>query len=522
MTVSDLPNKITLSCDGVQTEFDFGFKYLQNSDIKVYLPEVGGEADDTNLQVEGSDYTLQTKDKREIGTVVFNNPPADTKEVFIIREEPFDQTSPFKPNTNFPERLIEAGLDKGVMISQQLREQISRCIQLPINAQVGSIKLPNPDPNKALLWDPDGSRLVNSDYDAAGLINDVNRAQEAVKDAEQSANNAATSESQAEYWANLASVAVQQRVLNEMIISPVPLISAALHLADGEKLVYGSNAQYIDYMIKYKKTYPEYFTTEEEWQRQVASNGRCAKYVLDEVAKTIRLPKIIGYIEGTVTPSELGVFTPAGLPNITGGIDGRSNAGKAEGCFYRSTSISGNYAGTGTTPEAIFSCQFDASRSSSIYSDDVTTVQTDSIKVYYYIVVATGVKTDVQVDIDKLVTDLNELASKITNKLDNDHSNDTKPYIVDTYQNGSSWYRVWSDNWCEQGGSTGALGDGSTVTMLKSYRDTAYTLIATMRNPTATATDNWFGPVKVNENTFRISSYKAGGYWEWYACGYLA
>lgn len=46
-----------------------------------------------------------------------------------------------------------------------------------------------------------------------------------------------------------------------------------------------------------------------------------------------------------------------------------------------------------------------------------------------------------------------------------------KAYIVDTYQNGTSWYRVWSDGWIEQGGYTTNSG---FVTLLQPFSNTNY------------------------------------------------
>lgn len=60
-------------------------------------------------------------------------------------------------------------------------------------------------------------------------------------------------------------------------------------------------------------------------------------------------------------------------------------------------------------------------------------------------------------------------------KLNKDHSNDTKPYIIDTYKNDTSWYRVWSDGWCEQGGFQNKSG---TQIYLKTFEDTNYCLLA--------------------------------------------
>lgn len=50
-------------------------------------------------------------------------------------------------------------------------------------------------------------------------------------------------------------------------------------------------------------------------------------------------------------------------------------------------------------------------------------------------------------------------------------------YIVETYQNGSNWYRVWSDGWCEQGSiytTTGA--QLKPITLLKEMADTDYSI----------------------------------------------
>lgn len=50
--------------------------------------------------------------------------------------------------------------------------------------------------------------------------------------------------------------------------------------------------------------------------------------------------------------------------------------------------------------------------------------------------------------------------------------------VVETYQNGTSWYRIYSDGWCEQGGVTTASSSATkTVTLLQNYRDTTYTVV---------------------------------------------
>ena len=46
--------------------------------------------------------------------------------------------------------------------------------------------------------------------------------------------------------------------------------------------------------------------------------------------------------------------------------------------------------------------------------------------------------------------------------------------VVETYQNGTSWYRIWSDGWCEQGGFTNSGNNSVTVTLLEPFANTNY------------------------------------------------
>lgn len=60
------------------------------------------------------------------------------------------------------------------------------------------------------------------------------------------------------------------------------------------------------------------------------------------------------------------------------------------------------------------------------------------------------------------------------------------PRIVETYSNGTSWYRVWSDGWCEQGG----YSSSANIMFLKQMANTNYTIsISSYRNGTATSGD---------------------------------
>lgn len=42
--------------------------------------------------------------------------------------------------------------------------------------------------------------------------------------------------------------------------------------------------------------------------------------------------------------------------------------------------------------------------------------------------------------------------------------------VVETYQNGNSWYRIWSDGWCEQGSILKGTEAAATISFLKPYK----------------------------------------------------
>ena len=208
-------------------------------------------------------------------------------------------------------------------------------------------------------------------------------------------------------------------------------------------------------------------TAEQVWQQSVNTYGVCGKFVYDSTNNTVRLPKVTGIIEGTTDVSALGDLVEAGLPNITGTVPDPfgSGAGTWTGAFSK-----GAYNGSITTSAVDYdgyNISFDASRSSSRYGNS-STVQPQTIKAFYYIVIATSTKTDIQVDIDEIATDLN-------GKVDKSSLQEVQ-CVVETYVNGTSWYRVYSDGWCEQGGYISSTASGTAYSLLKPMKDANYTI----------------------------------------------
>ena len=108
------------------------------------------------------------------------------------------------------------------------------------------------------------------------------------------------------------------------------------------------------------------------------------------------------------------------------------------------------------------------------------------------------------------------------NKANRDFSNVTKPYVTQSYINGTSWYRVWSDGWIEQGGRAVSF---NTVTLPKTFKNTNYTLQMQIISG-----EYCMGVTvsSINTNSFYFGTATHGGVHEdkpnvtcmWYACGF--
>jgi len=169
-----------------------------------------------------------------------------------------------------------------------------------------------------------------------------------------------------------------------------------------------SQAQFVQFTAFLKSrvsVYPSLATTEVNWQAEVTNSdlGQCGKFVIDDDAGTIRLPKVVN-INGLQDLTGLGGIKAESLPNIKGSliVDGDSDVHDTipstvpSGAFKVTSGqqawINGGNYGT----ISINGGTFDASRSSSTYQDDAP-VQQEAVQYPYFIQVATGVETSVDV-----------------------------------------------------------------------------------------------------------------------------
>jgi len=90
-----------------------------------------------------------------------------------------------------------------------------------------------------------------------------------------------------------------------------------------------------------------------------------------------------------------------------------------------------------------------------------------------------------------------------------------KNRIVTSYVNGTSWYKIWSDGWIEQGGTFENLNtQTSTITLLKSYTNTNYNVQITPRVAyPAYAGFKYDGNTTISSFEVYTSTTYVGGYW---------
>ena len=418
------------------------------------------------------------------------------------------------------------------------------------------------------------------------------------------------------------------RNIGEIVQSTIPLTDAGLHLLDGA-LIDGNGiySAFVDYIADLYDSgdYTDIFDTEANWQTAVTTYGVCGKFVYDSVNNTVRLPKYNSkiYTGGGTAPVK-GNGKTLGLTDGTkeGGLHTSGISGYPY--FTAGTTAINTNVGTSNTAldlnnNVTVGVTTDGTKSGIIA--DLANITT-SLDGYYYIVIATSTKTDIQVDIDEIATDLNGKVNKsgdtmsgslrvnstikatdgfdlISNAVtkgtnpsstaywgirfnDGSDSSDWKAtrlgimecsldtsgttkvqigaykneanatstssiilqctsngttyfefprcttkatttssaannkvvVIVENYVNGTSWYRVWSDGWCEQGGYTGV----GTVTFLKPFINTNYNITLGLAANSGDAYSCLWNNKTKTSFYFHVGSGRHG---DWKASGYI-
>lgn len=214
------------------------------------------------------------------------------------------------------------------------------------------------------------------------------------------------------FW-KLVNANVSSRNVGEVFYSLIPLVDAGIHLLDGgEILGNGMYSKFVEYMASLyndsEHRYDNLFCTATEFETSLLNYNVCGKFVYNSTTGNLRLPKVTGFIQGTVNSSAIGDLVEAGLPNITGAFGSFyvNKTGTETGAFSNFETVgSGPQSGPDYNQKGRF-WDFDASRSDPTYGNS-NTVQPQAIKGFVYIVLANSTKPPIEVSIDDVAADLN-------------------------------------------------------------------------------------------------------------------
>lgn len=352
-------------------------------------------------------------------------------------------------------------------------------------------------------------------------------------------------------------IGVTYKNIGEIVYSTIPLTDGGLHLLDGALIRSGAYADFVNYIknIYLTDAAPNIFCSEEAWQTSVNTYGECGKFVYDSENETVRLPKIDGLLQGTTDLSVLGNLIQAGLPSIThthtrGSMDitgkfyvrGYKTASETNtngsiyepgGAFSRSgNSTSGAYAVGDSSTKYQYTMNFKASNSwsgstsnnssvNSVYGNS-STVQPQTVKCFIYIVIANNTKTEIQSNIDDILTDLNAKADLDGTNMAQSVKHFDSGWVKSTYDvassvslnNSSNNYNLSSylpdDNYCYEvigsvHGTTGSTsGDNADIHIGSSVVDATYRVACAKTR--ASSSVSWGGSFVIPIGTDRIIS----------------
>lgn len=168
MTVAIQSNRRDYSGNGSTQDFSVPFELFSSDDLKVYRRD---ETDPDNptetLLVLSTDYSLTGADPLTgiICTGIHTAAaPTVTQKIVILRELDPEQGLDFNENGPFPVDDNEEALDRGVMLAQQLQEQIDRCVKVTKTMKVSLF-----DPTLPAEIKGQAECVIGTNSDGSGL-----------------------------------------------------------------------------------------------------------------------------------------------------------------------------------------------------------------------------------------------------------------------------------------------------------------------------------------------------------------
>ena len=165
MTIAAETNKVTYTCDGSKTEFDFTFKVFQTSDVKVVLITVATDAE--TVLTETTHYAI-TGSLSSGGKVTTVSTYSSLYKIFITIDIDLDQETDLVYGGSYSSEAIETMSDKLTKIAQQFFEKIKRSITFKMSSDNEDIEIEDLVAGKTIVVNSDGDGLEMGESGGGG------------------------------------------------------------------------------------------------------------------------------------------------------------------------------------------------------------------------------------------------------------------------------------------------------------------------------------------------------------------
>ena len=227
------------------------------------------------------------------------------------------------------------------------------------------------------------------------------------------------------------------------------------------------------------------------FNNSVSTNGYCALFALDSSAQKFKVPKLLDkYVMDLADDvpvvgngMALGISGVASSAVVTRYLlSGRTYSSLDRFGLLCASSVNGLVGNTGSEGNfdgnTLVGLTTDPEKSG-IIADTTSAKKVAVLKAYVVLYSSAAGASEVQA-----AEFIQGLSGKANTDLSNVSSN--IDYVVESYQNGSSWYRIYKSGWVEQGGVVGtefdttATSSNMTISLLKPFSSVNYTVFVTL------------------------------------------
>lgn len=428
------------------TSFDFDFYIERSSQLKVQHTDLNGIL--TTLK-ENVDYSIHEIGNENGSYITFPiqgsthsvlawDTSTDKKELLTISLNlPLKQEFEFDISGDLDKHQLEKALDYQMRVDQILNRKITRAVLVPEGSELTPSEMIETIHNSRITAVQAANDAKNSANEAKEQLNNVNKRSEEVIQAYTDAKTDITNLKDSSVEEIKAEGAEQ---INNIKKTGFYIHNDKLYYIDsnGETQEFGGggglevcdigmalfvdetkglrrrlngqivniNANTQGFLTRLKQIttlYPSLACTEEEWQtvKTMSKLGQCGKFVYNygsdgTTVISVRLPVVVN-INGLADMANAGLIKDESLPNIKATLGMASDSTPYSGAFYvYQESSSVNTSNTSTKQATPWGMKFDASRSSSTYQDNAP-VQQEAIQYPYFIQIATGQETEVDI-----------------------------------------------------------------------------------------------------------------------------